>query len=180
MPEKRRSMPEKRGVRPAESKAAIPAGRSHKHQSTSRLEHPHDLDDHAPPHRKAMTNQPLTIDPPDICLMLRAHAEQLWLTSEVLPTVAQLECPGAVADEHTGAALAYLEVLWLDARRRAGETDAALRQLGDRRGDPDTVLYDKAHRYHAAVRRLRHATRARVLALTGVPDEAQAHEHAGS
>ena len=131
-----------------------------------------------------MTNQPLITDPPDICLMLRAHAEQLWLTSEVLPTVRQLECPDAVPDEHVGAALAYLEVLWLDACRRAAETDAALDQLrhGDSDGDTDgdTVLFDKAHRYHAAVRRLRCATRERVLALTRFPDQTHAHEHAGS
>jgi hypothetical protein len=127
-----------------------------------------------------MTDQPLIFDPPDICLMLRAHAEQLWLTSEVLPTVRQLECPGAVPDEHVGAALAYLEVLWLDARRRAAETDAALHQLHDGTSDGDTMLYDKAHRYHAAVRRLRCATRERVYALTGLPDETHTHEHAGS
>jgi hypothetical protein len=131
-----------------------------------------------------MTDQPLTTarasDPPDICLILRAHAEQLWLTSEVLPTVRQLECSGGVADEHIGAALAYLEVLWLDACRRAADTDAALRQLRPGGAHGDTVLYDKAHRYHAAVRRLRCATRERVRALTGLPDDTHARQHAGS
>jgi hypothetical protein len=127
-----------------------------------------------------MTDQPLITDPPDICLMLRAHAEQLWLTSEVLPTVRQLELPDAVAEQHTGAALAYLEVLWLDACRRAAETDAALRQLRDGGTDSDTMLYDKAHRYHAAVCRLRYSTRERVLALTGLPHNTHTHQHAGS
>jgi hypothetical protein len=127
-----------------------------------------------------MTDHPLITDPPDICLILRAHAEQLWLTSEVLPTVRQLEDPNAVPDQHIGAALAYLEVLWLDACRRAADTDAALRQLRDGGAEGDTVLYDKAHRYHAAVRRLRCATHERVRALTGVPDQTHTRQHAGS
>jgi hypothetical protein len=69
-----------------------------------------------------MTSQPLTSEPPDICLILRAHAEQLWLTARVLPTLRQLEQPGEVREENVGAALAYLEVLWLDACQRAAET----------------------------------------------------------
>jgi hypothetical protein len=127
-----------------------------------------------------MTDQPLISTPTDICLILRADAEQLWLMSEVLPTVRQLECPGAVSDEHMGAALAYLEVLWLDACQRAAETDAALEQLATGSADGDAMLFEEARCYHAAVRRQRTAARERVRALVGVSDESHAHEHAGS
>ncbi len=67
--------------------------------------------------------------PPDICLLLRAHGEQRWLTSEVVPVLRQLEQPGAIPEDQLGAALAYLEVLWIDARMRAAETDAAYAKL---------------------------------------------------
>jgi hypothetical protein len=111
---------------------------------------------------------PETTHPLDICLILRAHGEQRWLISEVVPTVRQLEQEDAIAEDQVGAALAYLEVLWLDACSRAAETDAAREQLerGSTLGDP--VLYEKARRYHAAVRRLRAAVSARVAALTGL------------
>ena len=67
--------------------------------------------------------------PSDICLMLRAHGEHFWLTSHVLPVLRQLEHDGTVPEHELGAALAYLEVLWLDAKCRAAETDAALSNL---------------------------------------------------
>ncbi|HEV3047355.1 MAG TPA: hypothetical protein VGY13_08345 [Solirubrobacteraceae bacterium] len=117
-----------------------------------------------------MSDQRLISDPPDICLMLRIHAEQLWLTSEVLPTVRQLARPGRVPEEHLGAALAYLEVLWLEACQRAVETDAARAALDRGQPERDPVLYEKARRYHAAVRRLRAVIRPRVAALTGLPE----------
>ena len=50
-----------------------------------------------------------------------------------------------MSEEQLGAALAYLEVLWVEACRRALETDAALAELDP--GTPriaSTVLYDKA------------------------------------
>ncbi len=109
--------------------------------------------------------------PPDICLILRAHAEQRWLISEVIPTVRQLEQAGAIDEDQVGAALAYLEVLWLDACQRASETDDARDQL-DRDAPADQVLFQKARRYHTAVRRLRAVVARRVAALTGVPNEA--------
>jgi hypothetical protein len=105
--------------------------------------------------------------PLDICLILRAHGEQRWLISEVVPTVRQLECDDAIAEDQVGAALAYLEVLWLDACKRAAETDAAREQLERDNALGDPVLYEKARRYHAAVRRLRAAVAQRVTALTG-------------
>jgi hypothetical protein len=133
-----------------------------------------------------MTDQHVISDPPDICLMLRIHAEQLWLTSEVLPTVRQLAHPGRVPEEDAGAALAYLEVLWLEACQRAVETDAARATLDREQGERDRLLCDKARRYHAAVRRLRTVIRPRVAALTGLPASspqgerpAGEHEHAG-
>lgn len=116
-----------------------------------------------------MTDHPLTPDSPEIGLMLRSHAEQMWLTSEVLPVVRQLERPGAVPEAQAGAALAYLEMLWLDARARAAETDAAHEALARAQGRRDRVLCEKARRYHTAVCRLRAATHRRIEALTGIP-----------
>jgi hypothetical protein len=119
-----------------------------------------------------MTEQPHhSSHPPDICLILRAHGEQRWLISEVIPTVRQLEQDDAIEEDQMGAALAYLEVLWLDACQRAGETDAAREQL-DRQTTADQLLYEKARSYHAAVRRLRAVVARRVSALTGVTYEA--------
>jgi hypothetical protein len=115
-----------------------------------------------------MTSYPDTSHPPDICLILRAHGEQRWLISEVVPTVRQLEQDDAIAEDQVGAALAYLEVLWLDACQRAVETDAARKQLDREHTVGDAVLYDKARSYHTAVRRLRAAVGRRVAALTGL------------
>jgi hypothetical protein len=115
-----------------------------------------------------MTDHPTTAHPPDISLILRAHAEQLWLLSEVVPIVRQLEQAGVIPEDQIGAALAYLEVLWLDASGRAAETDAARAALDRASAQLDRVLYEKARRYHAAVRRLRTAVGRRVAALTGL------------
>lgn len=107
-----------------------------------------------------------TSHPPDICLLLRAHGEQRWLISEVVPVLRQLEQHGSIPDDQVGAALAYLEVLWIDATRRAADTDAARHELDAHARGGDPVLHDKARRYHAAVRRLRRAVNQRVTALT--------------
>jgi hypothetical protein len=127
-----------------------------------------------------MTDQSLTSHPPDIGLILRAHGEQLWLTAEVVPLVGQLERGGEMPEDQIGAALAYLEVLWIDARRRAAETDAARLELDRDGARHDRVLCEKARRYHAAVRRLRTALGRRVSALTGLGEPSPAHEHASS
>jgi hypothetical protein len=116
-----------------------------------------------------------TAHPPDICLILRAHGEQRWLVSKVVPIVRQLERPCVVPEDQVGAALAYLEVLWLDACNRAAETDAAHAELDRHSVDGDRILYDKARRYYAAVRRLRCAVARRVTALTGAPSHAFRH-----
>jgi len=121
-----------------------------------------------------MTDHPLTSHPPDINLILRAHGEQLWLTSEVVPIVRQLEQRSVMPEDEVGAALAYLEVLWIDARQRAVETDSARAALDRAGSEHDRILCEKARRYHAAVRRLRVAVAYRVGALTGLCEQAPA------
>ena len=127
-----------------------------------------------------MTDDSLTPHPPDICLILRAHGEQLWLISEVVPIVRQLEQPGGVPEDQVGAALAYLEVLWLDAAVRAAETDAARRELERAEAERDRILCEQARRYHTAVRRLRQAVGHRVAEMTDPREQAPTHEHASS
>jgi hypothetical protein len=127
-----------------------------------------------------MTDRSLTSHPPDIGLILRAHGEQLWLTAEVVPIVHQLEQRSAIPEDQVGAALAYLEVLWIDARNRAAETDAARAELESGGAQHDGVLCEKARRYHAAVSRLRTALERRVATLTGLGEQSHAHEHASS
>jgi hypothetical protein len=120
----------------------------------------------------SMAEHPHISDPQDIGVLLRAHAEEDWLLGEVLPVLRELEAPSTIPEEQLGAALAYLEVLWIDACTRAAETDAACARLSlaDRRRDP--VLYEKTRRYHAAVRRLRDALGRRVALRTWPSDEA--------
>ncbi len=103
--------------------------------------------------------------PPDICLLLRVHAEQRWLVTKVIPALRALEQPDALSEQDAGPALAYLEVLWLEAGLRAAETDATASRL-ERSASSPSVLIEKADRYHAAVRRLRRAVDRRVRALT--------------
>ena len=71
-------------------------------------------------------------------------------------------------------------MIWIDACRRALETDAARAALDGTDADRDLVLCEKARRYHAAVRRLRTAVGRRVAALTGLGSDSPAHEHASS
>ena len=117
-------------------------------------------------------------DPADVCLMLRARAEELWLRGQVLPVVRELEPPRTVAEEIVGAALAYLEVLWVDASARAAETDAALRTLLAQDARGEELLYNEARRLHAAVRAQRSAVERRVRRLTHPPLAAWARERA--
>jgi hypothetical protein len=118
---------------------------------------------------------------PDICLLLRIHGEQRWLISEVEPLLRQLEQPSGLDDDELGPALAYLEVIWLESGRRAAETDATFVQLDPADSRVSSVLYDKACRYHAAVRRLRQSIDSRVRVLTSpVHDEVPSQEPANS
>jgi len=67
--------------------------------------------------------------PSDFRLLLRAHAEARWLSHEVVPVLRELEQEDALGDEQLGAALAYLEVLWIEACGRAAETEATCTEL---------------------------------------------------
>jgi hypothetical protein len=113
----------------------------------------------------------LTATPPEVSLLLRAHAEQRWLSREVVPVVRQLETRDGLPEEQVGAALAYLEVVWGEASRRAGDTDGACTQL-DLLAPiaTDCALATRARRYRAAVVALRDAALRRVAPLLAVPD----------
>jgi len=94
--------------------------------------------------------------------------------------VDQLEQRDAVAEEQLGAALAYLEALWIDAHRFADQTDGAYARLTPSGG----LVGDAARRYRAAVRLQRMVLGARVEHLLSGGRKAwqppcSAHEHAG-
>ena len=103
--------------------------------------------------------------PFDVCLLLRAHGEQWWLTTEVIPVLEELEPPCALSYEQLGAAYAYLEVLSIDAARRARETEDAFAALVASPGAADSPLRREARCYHAAVRSERESLRRRVARL---------------
>ena len=118
--------------------------------------------------------------PSDICLLLRAHGEQRWLLSEVLPVLRELERPQLIPEDQLGAALAYLEVLWIDAARRAAETEAAFDQLLATDAAGDRLLHGEARQYHAAVRALRDSASRQATRLIALPGRRRrSHEHAG-
>jgi hypothetical protein len=126
-----------------------------------------------------MTQLADTAHPPDICLLLRVHAEQRWLVSTVVPLLRQLERQEEMDEHEIGPALSYLEVLWLEAGLRATQTDAAREQLES--AEPNSLhLAEKARRYHAAVRRLREAVDRRVRRLTCRIEEGPAPRRAVS
>jgi hypothetical protein len=142
-----------------------------------------------------MTHEPELSPPSDVCLLLRAHAEQRWLNLEVGPVLRQLQQRDSLPEEQLGAAMAYLEVLWIEAAQRAGETDAAYAQLeacersataaedSARTGSLDDgggTLPSKARRYHAAVRTLREVLGRQVAALLAAPSNGAFSEHASS
>ena len=117
--------------------------------------------------------------PSDVCLLLRAHAEQRWLSREVVPVLRQLQHPDGLPDEQLGAALAYLEVTWLEATRLAAETDAACADLEEATTDTAETLPSRARSYHAAVRTLRETVARNVTALIAAPGDlfTRAREH---
>jgi hypothetical protein len=120
-----------------------------------------------------------TDHPPDICLLLRVHAEQRWLANNLVPILRQLEPAGTIAEQDVGPALAYLEVLWLEARLRAAETDAAYAKLEqDTAGS--SLIDEKARRYHAALRRLRASVGRRVARLSPPFEQLPSQEAASS
>ncbi|MBZ5544874.1 MAG: hypothetical protein LAO07_14535 [Acidobacteriia bacterium] len=100
--------------------------------------------------------------------MLRAHAESRWLSNQLAPVLREIEQRESISDQQLATALAYLEALWIEACARARETESARVEL-DALGSHDRELYDKAHRYHAAVRRLREGVERRVARLLAAP-----------
>jgi hypothetical protein len=106
----------------------------------------------------------------DVCLLLRAHGESRWLSNELTPVLREIEQRETISDRQLATALAYLEVLWIEAGARARETESARVEL-DALGSFDVKLYEKALRYHAAVRRLRDAIEVRVCRLLAIPPE---------
>jgi len=105
----------------------------------------------------------------DICLLLRAHGEQLWLTRQVVPLLGELEQSDVIPEDQLGAALAYLEVLWVDACRRAAETEAALAALLESDAERLQLLHPEAREYHAAVRAMRDGLAGRVARFMAPP-----------
>jgi hypothetical protein len=116
----------------------------------------------------------------DLCLLLRSHAEQRWLSHEVVPVLRQLEHRDSLPEEQLGAALAYLEVLWIEASQRAAETDAAYLELQVESLYGEAPLHGKARSYHAAVIRLREAIARHVVQLVAPPREEHSENHASS
>jgi hypothetical protein len=106
----------------------------------------------------------------DVCLLLRAHGESRWLSNELSPVLREVEQRETISDRQLATALAYLEVLWIEAGARARETESARVEL-DALGSFDAKLYEKALRYHAAVRRLRDAIEVRVCRLLAIPED---------
>jgi hypothetical protein len=123
----------------------------------------------------------LPATPPEVSLLLRAHAEQRWLSREVAPVAQQIQtgrCPRTGARlpaEQLPAALAYLEVAWLQAAQRAGESDGALTCLDlslPGASSPEAqALATRARRYHATVLTLRASLSQRVALLVAPPHE---------
>jgi hypothetical protein len=108
--------------------------------------------------------QPLAAPPPDVSLLLRAHAERRWLSREVIPVLRQIETCTGLPEDQLPAALAYLEVTWAEAVGRARDTDAERRRL-DERDVAEQPLFARAHRYHRVVETLRGAVARRVTQL---------------
>jgi len=117
--------------------------------------------------------------PSDICLMLRSHGEQHWLVSQVMPVLRQVEHPRLVPEDQLGAALAYLEVLWLDALRRSAETEAALRELLDCDPRAQRPFHAEARRYERAVCALRKSVGARVKRIIAPRNGSHPHPPSG-
>ena len=123
-----------------------------------------------------MTNHSHPSPLSDVCLLLRAHAEQSWLIHEVVPVLRQLKHRDSLPEEQLGAALAYLEVLWVEASQRAAETEAAHSELLAVDAAGDRALSGKARGYHAAVCALRGSVARHVAQLLTAQADAPAHD----
>src|SRR5256885_16199517 len=87
----------------------------------------------------------------EVCLLLRSHAEARWLGHELVPVLrdlerASLERDASGAREELGAAPAYLEGLWLDARLPARKPEAAPPELDTRPPPPPPPLAGRDRR----------------------------------
>ena len=118
-----------------------------------------------------MTHHPHPSPLSDVCLLLRAHAEHSWLNHEVMPLVHELRHRESLPEEQLGAAMAYLEVLWIEASQRTAETEAALAELDAIDAAAERALSGKARGYHAAVRALRGHLAHHVEEILAVPSE---------
>jgi hypothetical protein len=123
-----------------------------------------------------MTNRSNPSSLCDVCLLLRAHAEQSWLSHELVPLLRELEHPDSLPQDQLPAALAYLEVLWVEASQRAAETDAAHDDLNAIDIAGARSLSNLARGYHAAVRTLRDSVSKQVDRLLAAPSEDTAHD----
>jgi hypothetical protein len=116
----------------------------------------------------------------DVCLLLRANAEQSWLNDDVAPVVRELQQCGSLPEELLTAALVYLEVIWIEASRRAEATDAAYDRLLAIESADERALFGEAHAYHATVSALRSDLARRVEELLVTPVEEPGRELAHS
>lgn len=108
------------------------------------------------------TDAPHAQRPCCVTLLLRAHAELSFLRREVLPVLSQLEAPGKLDCAERFAALAFLEVAWLEAQLRAFTTDLTRATvIGEEQSEPDR-LRGPAERYYKNLRALRAHTSVRV------------------
>jgi len=107
----------------------------------------------------------------DVCLLLRAHAEHSWLNHEVMPVVYELDHRDSLPEDQLGAAMAYLEVLWIEACQRAAETEAAHADLDAVDAAAERPLSGKARGYHTAVRAVRARLARHVQRLLAIPSE---------
>jgi len=119
-----------------------------------------------------MTSEPDSQALSDVCLLLRAHAEQGWLNHELLPVLRQLQEREALAEEELDAALAYLEVLWIEASERAAETEAARADLDAAITSLDPGLSREARSYYIAVCALRDSLARHVTRFLAIPGDA--------
>jgi hypothetical protein len=119
-------------------------------------------------HMSEFTDKP-EAPPADVGLMLRAHSELRCLSRELIPVLREVETRDGLPEEQLGAAMAYLEVTWMQARRRAAETDCARDELAVAPppsladdGRRQRELHGRACRYYDAVKALREAVGQRV------------------
>src|ERR1700751_5447256 len=85
----------------------------------------------------------------DVCLLLRAHAEARWVSNQLAPVLREIEVRTSISEQQLATALAYLEVLWIEACSRARETESAGGAL-EALGSTDREVWDQAKPYHGA------------------------------